>query len=131
MSNPATLFGKSMAFPPRLDGEQRIAWSVGGDNISESIRIILLTEPGERLMLPDFGAGLKQYLFEPNTVTTHRLMQEKIVNALGIWEPRIKVEEVDISFDPEDARACWVTIRYSLVVNQQQDQLQFRVQLST
>ncbi|HEX7028501.1 MAG TPA: GPW/gp25 family protein [Gammaproteobacteria bacterium] len=131
MIDPGAIFGRSMAFPPRLDGERRIAWSTAADNIRESIRIILSTEPGERVMLPEFGAGLKRFLFEPNTVPTHRMMEEKISQALALWEPRIRVEDIDISVDTEDARACRVTIRYSLVVNQQSDQLQFRVQLAS
>lgn len=125
------IFGRSMAFPPQLDGERRVAWSVAADNIRESIQIILTTEPGERVMLPDFGAGLKRFLFEPNTVPTHRLMEQKISQALALWEPRVGVEAIDILVDAEEAKTCWITIRYFLVVNQQRDQVQFRVQLSS
>lgn len=131
MIDPGAIFGRSMAFPPRLNGERRLAWSAAADNIRESIQIILTTEPGERVMLPEFGAGLKRFLFEPNTVPTHRLMEEKIGQSLALWEPRINVEAIDILVDAEDARACWITIRYSLVVNQQRDQVQFRVQLAS
>jgi phage baseplate assembly protein W len=131
MIDQGELFGRSIAFPPQLDGQRRIAWSTAADNIRESIQIILSTESGERLMLPEFGAGLKRFLFEPNTVATHRLIEEKIEQSLVIWEPRIRVESIDILFDETDVHACWVMIRYSLIVNQQQDQLQFRVQLAS
>ncbi len=129
MIDAGNIFGRSMAFPPRLDTEQRVAWSSASDNIRESIQIILSTEPGERLMLPTFGAGLKRFLFEPNTVSTHRLIEESIAQALQRWEPRIQLSGVNIVIDEGDPTACWVFIRYSLVVNQQQDQMQLRVQL--
>jgi phage baseplate assembly protein W len=129
MSSSGQLFGKSMAFPPQLNGESRMAWSEGPDNIRESIRIILSTEPGERLMLPAFGAGLRRFLFEPNTVTTHRRIEEAVVQSLDRWEHRIKLDEVLVQADPEDAQAALATIRYTLVANQVSDQLLLRVQL--
>lgn len=124
------VFGRSMAFPARLNGEQRLAWSEAEENIRESIQIILSTEPGERLMLPDFGAGLKKYLSEPNTISTHRLMEESIHYALVVWEPRVKLQSIDIVEDEDDPFACWVFIRYELVANKQPDQVQLKVRLT-
>lgn len=131
MSTPATFFGQGMGFPPKLDADGRVAWSVGPTNIRESIRIILMTEPGERLMLPSFGAGLGRFLFEPNIVTTHRSIEEAVLQSLARWEPRIKVDEVVVQPDTRDALAALLTIRYTLVVNRATDQLQLRLQLGT
>jgi phage baseplate assembly protein W len=131
MSAIGALFGKSMAFPPQLDGESRTAWSEGADNIRESIRIILSTEPGERLMLPTFGAGLRRFLFEPNTVTTHRRIEEAVRQSLVLWEGRIKVDEVSVEADPDDTQSALMTLRYTLVANQVGDQLLLRVQLES
>ena len=131
MMDQGRILGRGMAFPPALNSENRLAWSVGAVNIRQAIRIILSTEPGERLMLPGFGAGLKRFLFEPNTVTTHRLMEEKISKALEMWEPRIKLDTIDVVHDESDAQAVWVMIRYTLVANKTADQLQFRVQLAS
>jgi phage baseplate assembly protein W len=129
MMDLGQLFGRGIAFPPQMDGHSRLAWSEGPDNIRESIRIILSTEPGERLMLPNFGAGLKRFLFEPNIVSTHRLMEECIVQALNRWEPRIRLASVDIYEAEDDDQAAIVVITYSLVSNGAGDQLQLRVQL--
>ena len=131
MSAVGKLFGKSMAFPPQLNAESRTAWSEGADNIRESIRIILSTEPGERLMLPAFGVGLGRFLFEPNTVTTHRRIEEAVLQSLARWERRIKVDEVGVEADPEDAQSALLTLRYTLVANQVSDQLLLRVQLES
>lgn len=131
MIDVGQLFGRSIAFPPQLDKENRILWSEGVENIRDSIRIILSTEPGERLMLPEFGAGLKRFLFEPNTTTTHRLIEENILQSLDLWEPRIAVDTVEVTADEQDVQSVWVLIRYALIVNQANDQLQLRVQLAS
>ncbi len=129
MSASGQLFGQGLGFPPRLDRDARVAWSVGAQNIRESIRIILTTEPGERLMLPAFGAGLQRFLFEPNTVTTHRRIEEAVLQSLDRWEPRITVSEVRVQPDAQDPQAALVTVRYTLVTNRASDQVQLRLQL--
>src|SRR5881394_3920291 len=97
------ILGRGISFPPRVGADGRIAWSEGEDNIRDAIRIILGTERNERLRLPEFGAGLERYLFEPNTVATRHQLQERILRALAAWEPRIAVESVDVDEDPDDA----------------------------
>lgn len=107
-----------------------MAWANGSDHIRQSIQLILLTEPGERLMLPQFGAGLQQFLFEPNTPATHRLMQDRISRALKRREPRIRVESIDIQADADNARAAHITITYALVATGEQDRVNLTVTLA-
>jgi len=116
--DPGKLYGRGIGFPPRVGPEGRVVWSEGGGNIRESIQVILLTRPGERIMRPDFGAGLEAYLFEPNTVTTRHLIQDRIVKALARWEPRIAVQSVVVDPDPVDPQAALATITYKLVTTQ-------------
>lgn len=111
----ARLSSKGISFPPRLGADGRWAWSEGHENIRESIRVILSTEPGERLMLPEFGGGLRRFLFEPNAASTRRLIEERVTRALAMWEPRIRVEAVTAEEDPADARVVHVTVQYRLV----------------
>ena len=59
--NDGKLLGRGLGFPPRVDAAGRMVWSEGEANIRESIRIILSTSPRERIMLPEFGAGLDQF----------------------------------------------------------------------
>lgn len=114
----AQVYGKGMAFPPRVGADGRIAWSEGEANVRESIRAILMTEPGERLRLPEFGAGLGRFLFEPNTVPTHTRIREGIAEALQRWEPRVQVESVDVQPDAVDPQAAIATITFRLVATQ-------------
>lgn len=123
----AQLFGQSMAFPPRLGTNGRVQWSRGEDNVRESIRIILLTEPGERLMLPSFGAGLRSFLFEPNVASTHRLIEERVAHALRRWEPRVDVVSIQVDRHLDDLTVATVTITYNLVVTGARETVQLAV----
>ena len=113
--NPGTLYGRGIAFPPRVGADGRVAWSEGEANVRESIRIILLTEERERLRLPEFGGGLGRYLFEPNTATTRQLIRDRIQRALGEWEARIRVESVTVDATANDSQSAIATITYRLV----------------
>lgn len=108
----ATLLGRGISFPPRIGSDGRFAYSSGAENVRESIRVILSTDQQERIMLPQFGGGLMQYLFQPNTATTHRLIQESITQSLARWEPRIELDSVRVAADPADARAAVATVQY-------------------
>jgi len=111
----SSIFGQGIAFPPRLDGYGRLAWSAGERNIRESIAVILKTNLRERIALPKFGAGLGGFLFEPNNAGTHARLAHAIETALGQWEPRIAVAQVDVVADPEAADSAVATIAYKLV----------------
>ena len=76
------------------------------------------TEQRERINLPDFGAGLRPFLFEPNTVATRFQIEDRITKALQLWEPRISVTRVEVEEDPPTTQAAIATIQYQLVATQ-------------
>ncbi|GES36243.1 Mlr6561 protein [Rhodococcus aetherivorans] len=123
----ADLFGQGIAFPPRLDADGRFGWAIGHRSVRDAIRIILTTEPGERIMLPNFGAGLRAFLFEPNIPATHRLIEEKIDHALRRWEPRVAVGSVLVAAHPDDPARATVSINYTLVATQTHEHVELAV----
>ena len=125
--DPGTLFGRGMAFPPRVGADGRMAYSEGADNVAQSIMVILMTDQQERIMRPDFGAGLGKFLFQPNTAATHRLIEDRITVSLGRWEPRIALEGVDVGPDPKEPRRAIATIRYRLIATGVSQQLDLTV----
>jgi phage baseplate assembly protein W len=125
------MFGRGISFPPRIGSDGRMSWSAGPQNIRESIKVILLTEPQERLMLPEMGTGLRKFLFEPNTAATHRLIQEQINQSLELWEPRISLESVAVEPDTRDEQAVTITITYQLVATGESDQVGLTVRLGS
>lgn len=122
--------GKGISFPPRIGPDGRFAWSTGSQNVRECVRVILLTELEERVMLPEFGGGLKSFLFQPNVLATHRVMQDRVESALARWEPRLEVEEVSVEPDPADIDAALVTVRYRLVATEQAEGVTVAVRLT-
>jgi len=124
------LFGRGMAFPPHVGADGRIAWSEGEANIRQAIEIVLRTEERERINLPSFGAGLRRFLFEPNTVATRFQIEDRITKALRQWEPRITVKSVEAEEDPRDPQAAIVTIHYQRVATQDTAQVTINVTLA-
>lgn len=69
----------------------------GVNQIKADLLILLLTEPGERVMLPEFGTPLKKFFFEPNDPTLEEKVKETISNSIKTWEPRIAVTQIQVT----------------------------------
>lgn len=123
------LLGKGMSFPPRVSADGRIAWSADEDNVRKSVRVILLTEPGERLMREEFGCGLRRFLFEPNTATTRELIRDRVTAAITRWEARVTVDDVVVSATSDDARLVEILVLFRLVATQAPGRLSLTLQL--
>ena len=104
--------GVGWKFPVRLDEKGAVGLSQYEEDIRESIWIILSTAPGERLMRPDFGCGIHEYVFAPNNTRTAGLVRQKVEEALSRWEPRIEVQEVLVEADAEESTVLLVQIAY-------------------
>jgi len=92
--------GRGFAFPLAVDAAGGLAMAEHEDDIRQAIRIILDTEPGERVMRPDFGAGLRALLFEPINLHTTALIRHRVEQSLILWEPRIDSIGVEVQADP-------------------------------
>ena len=90
---------------------------------------MLMTEPTERIMRENFGCGLRQYLFEPNTVTTRQRIQDSITQAIARWEPRVTVDDVTVDPDANDPRRVNVNVQFRLVATQGAGSISFTLQL--
>jgi len=102
-------------------GTRRLAFSLTVANqsafeedIHQAIRIILGTNHGERVMRPDFGAGLREFIFEPLNVTTCRKVKTRVNEAIAEWEPRIDVESVDVRIDGTVRNLLHIAMTYRL-----------------
>lgn len=82
------------------------------EDIRQAILIIMGTNPGERVMRPDFGAGLNAFVFEPVTTTLLALVKTRVREALIDWEPRIDVEEVKVTTDPAERNLLLIEVSY-------------------
>src|SRR3954469_15622901 len=95
----STFLGVGWAFPIGVDLSGETALAADDEDIRQAIRIVLNTTPGERVMRPDFGAGLPALVFEPINTTSMALARHHVEQALIRWEPRIDSVAVDVTAD--------------------------------
>lgn len=74
-----------------------MAQKSGVDQIKADLLQLLLTNPGERVMLPAFGTPLRELMFEPNDPTLEIRARQIISDAILLWEPRVVVTDIEIS----------------------------------
>ncbi len=85
-------------FPFHLDGRGRSAETNADDHVRDLIHQVLFTNPGERVNRPDFGCGLKQLVFAPNSDALAASTQQLVQGALLRWlEDVITVERVAVT----------------------------------
>ena len=99
-------------------------------SVRDSIRIILMTRPGEQLMRPRYGAGLQNFLDEGNTVALRAQIQTAIVQSLQNYENRITVDAVDVDPAPGASGQVQVQIHYRLLRTNVSQQIGATMQLS-
>ncbi len=83
------------------------------ESIRESIYLIIMTRKGERVMRPDFGCDIHQYMFENINYTLLCVMQRAVEEALIQWEPRISEVAVEAAASEEE-NTIQLTVRYRI-----------------
>ena len=106
--------GSGWAFPLRTDPTGRVALVTGTEEVEQSIRLILMTAPGERPMRPEFGCAVHDYVFAPADASTAGDIAYAVRVAINRWEPRVELGDVTVRFDAVDRGVLYVDIEYSL-----------------
>jgi uncharacterized protein len=109
-----SFLGNGLNFPVRMNARGEIMLVSGAEDIEQSIRIILGTQPGERVMRPTFGCRAYELIFEPRSAETASLLQEYVSEALTMWEPRIDVQSINVINDDAQESAFLVEIDYEI-----------------
>ncbi len=107
-----SFLGTGLAFPFGVDGRGGIALATEEQAIERSIRLILATAYNERRMRPNFGCGIHDLVFGSNDATMVGLIRYHVMEALGWWEPRITVADVQVETSPDDPAQVMVVVRY-------------------
>lgn len=110
--NTKAFLGVGWAFPPCVTPDGKIALVEFEEDIRQAIRIILGTNPGERVMRPDFGAGLSEFVFEPVNATTLNLVKTRVQESLIAWEPRIDLLSVNVTSDTSEHNKILIDVSY-------------------
>ena len=122
LTSARAVFGSGLSVPltPRDDGS--LPRADGPEKVRQAIAILLDTEPGERVMRPTYGCGLRRFLMQPNTSATRAAMQREIQSTLRTWEPRIETERVDV-LPGDDPSMVLVQIDYRHLRDGRRDNL--------
>ena len=121
MSSAPSFLGQGWRYPVAPLAVGNLDYAAGADKVAQSIWIILDTDPGERIMRPTFGCGLRRYLMKPNTSAIRALIKHDVEIALANFEPRIQL--TDLQVDPGDdpalglIRIAYVNVRNNLPGN--------------
>ncbi len=91
-----SFLGAGWRFPPRFQRNGDVLMTHDEQDIEASLKILLGTTPGERIMFPKYGLNMQELLFEPMSTTAQTLLQERIKTTLLIYESRINVLKVEI-----------------------------------
>lgn len=116
---PKDVVGQGVALLPLLDTDSEPRWELlltrdEQSEIEEAIYIILMTPKGQRVMRPNFGSLLHELLFAPNNLETSVRAERYVKDALGMWEPRITVHEVQASPDTVSSERLSISIKYQV-----------------
>ena len=106
--------GRGFAFPLGVDHTGSLAMSSGPEAVQRALALVLSTAPGERVMRPEFGCAIWELLFAPVNANTLGLMAQHVREAVGRWEPRVDLEEVEVWPDPANPARVEINITYTI-----------------
>lgn len=106
---PYSYLGKGWGFPPTFGNQgQTVEMLSAFDDVESSLRILIGTATGERVMQPDFGCNMEELVFEPLDATMKTYMKDKVFTAILYHEPRIDL--LDVVFHDEQEREGLILI---------------------
>ena len=109
--------GIGWKFPLQVTPQGGIAQAGFEQLVEEAIYLILGTAKGERVMLPDFGCGIHDLVFEPNNSMTRSLVVNRIRESLVRYEPRIDVLQVHVENHSENPETLMIQVDYRIRAN--------------
>jgi uncharacterized protein len=115
--NNRDFLGVGWKFPIRVNALGGLSFSQHEQDIEESIWIILSTSKSERVMEPDFGCGIHDYVFAPNNPGTRGSIAYEVQKSLAEYEPRIDVENVRVETFPDNENRLLIYVDYRLRYN--------------
>ena len=110
-----TFLGRGWSFPPVFNrGDHGVSMVEEEEDIQQSLNILLSTIKGERVMQPDFGSNMEEFLFEPLNVSFAKRMSDKIDRAILFYEPRIETNDISYNQDNENG-LVEIKIDYTII----------------
>ncbi|MBS9432142.1 GPW/gp25 family protein [Photorhabdus hainanensis] len=110
----ADIYGRGWKFPPQFSLETGVAMAEGAENVRQSIKILFLTEPGERIMREDYGCGLNDYMFENISDELLSEIQTRIEERVLRYEPRAEITDIQVTQKTDSSNTLHIQVTYAL-----------------
>ena len=123
--------GRGLKFPILPDDSGHLTFCGADENVAQSLRILLLTRLGERVMRPSFGSEAPRLVFAPGSERYLRLLETSIRDAVRDWEPRVELDDVRAEVEPTDETRITVSIGYRVRPTNSKLNLVFPLYLDT
>ncbi|NOS91602.1 MAG: GPW/gp25 family protein [Cyclobacteriaceae bacterium] len=118
MKRAKSFLGQGWAFPPEfLRDVNSVALSAEEESIRQNLHILFSTQCGEHFMNSEYGTILKTLLFDDPDANMYSAIQDTIRDAIVLYEPRIKLDNVQIEADPDDDSRVNIAVTYTVVTN--------------
>ena len=95
--------------------------------VRQNLKNLLLTAPGERMMEPEFGVGLRNFLFESNLSSTYGQISSRIINQVKKYMNFLDILDINIRSDDEDENLIYITVSYTIIPLSSDDVIQILV----
>lgn len=117
--------GQGWKFPIVPGPTGALAWSAGDDNVEQSLRLLVLTRVGERVMRGSFGSRVGELVFRPGSAQNLRAIEAEVRTTIGRFEPRAEVLDVTAEADAVDPTQITVALSYRVRRTNTRDNLVF------
>ncbi|WP_323836683.1 GPW/gp25 family protein [Photorhabdus africana] len=110
----ADIYGRGWAFPPQFSAQTGVIMAEGAEHVRQSMKVLFLTEPGERIMREDYGCGLHDYLFENISDELMARIQTHIEERVLRYEPRAEITEIQVNQKMNLPNTLHIQVSYAL-----------------
>ncbi|MCT8341576.1 MULTISPECIES: GPW/gp25 family protein [Photorhabdus] len=110
----ADIYGRGWAFPPQFSSQTGIIMAEGAEHVRQSMKILFLTETGERIMREDYGCGLNDYLFENISDELMARIQTHIEERVLRYESRAEITEIQVNQKMDWPNTLHIQVSYVL-----------------
>jgi phage baseplate assembly protein W len=109
-----SFLGRGWSFPPRFDEQGRVLMVENEDDVAESLRILLATRCGERVMQAGYGTHLHRMVFETADEQTLTAIKDMLSKALLFYEPRVELEHIDARIAEDELARLELRLYYRI-----------------
>jgi phage baseplate assembly protein W len=117
--------GRGVVFPFRPDAGGTLRYVDGDAGVAQSLRLLLMTTAGERVMRPTFGTDAPRLVFAPGSETNRHLLEKSIREAIRDHEPRVQLDDVQVTEDLSAPERVNIEVTYTVRRTNTRDSIVF------